>query len=200
MGPQGWCHAQKCPTLRYPKVGNRVPTFDRKWADGDPTCFMAEAEAALLKLGSVLLEPGAGVGKMMNIKLLANLGLHAEQHELEEEIVADCENVVKIASGEAGDRVKYKAAVASMQRRWRVFLAVHGIGDEQEPTDEMVQLFCGFMYRHRQRPSKIGRQGLGDSMAEMAQYILAQVRAALEPRAQPHERARLARGDEAVTR
>jgi hypothetical protein len=39
----------------------------------------------------------------------------------------------------------------------------------------MVKLFVGFMYTYRQRVSKTGRQGLGDSMAEMAQYILAQV-------------------------
>ena len=39
----------------------------------------------------------------------------------------------------------------------------------------MVKLFVGFMYLYRQRPSKVGRKGLGDSMAEMAQYILAQV-------------------------
>ena len=59
------------------------------------------------------------------------------------------------------------------------FLALHSIEREQEPTDEMVQSFCGFMYRHGQRASKAGRQGLGDSMAEMAQYILAQARAPL---------------------
>ena len=40
----------------------------------------------------------------------------------------------------------------------------------------MVQNFTAFMYKSRQRASKSGKLGLCDSMAEMAQYIFAQVR------------------------
>ena len=53
-----------------------------------------------------------------------------------------------------------------VKRRWKLFLALYDLG-EQEPTHEMVKLFVGFMYTYRQRTSKTGRQGLGDSMAEM---------------------------------
>ena len=135
-----------------------------------------EAEAALLKLAAALKQPGTApmVG---SLHCLGELGLDVVQRELESNIVADVANVITIANGEAGDRVKYKLAVAQMARRWEMYLAVHGIEREQEPTNEMVQNFCGFMYRYRQRASKVGRKGLGDSMAEMAQYILAQVRA-----------------------
>ena len=135
---------------------------------------MAEAEAALQKLAAAIKQAGT-TPKVSSLQLLGELGLDVAPGELEADIVADVANVIAVANGEAGDRVKYKAAVAQMARRWEIFLAVHGIELEQQPTDEMVQSFCGFMYRYRQRASKAGRQGLGDSMAEMAQYILAQV-------------------------
>ena len=82
--------------------------------------------------------------------------------------------LVKNADGPSGDKVKYEHAVSSMVKRWKLFLALNDVG-EQAPTLEMVKLFVGFMYTYRQRASKTGRQGLGDCMAEMAQYILAQV-------------------------
>ena len=136
---------------------------------------MAEAEAALEQLAAALKLPGTTTN-VASLQLLGELGLDGVQRELEADIVADVANVVAIANGEAGNRVKYKAAVAQMTRRWELFLALHGIDSEQETTHEMVQSFCGFMYRYRQRASKVGRKGLGDSMAEMAQYILAQDR------------------------
>jgi len=70
--------------------------------------------------------------------------------------------------------VKYKAAVEQWVRRWHVFTALYDLAENVEPTNELVQLFTGFMYKNRQRSSRSGRQGLGDSMAEMAQHILAQ--------------------------
>ena len=136
---------------------------------------MAEAEAALEQLAAALKLPGTTTS-VASLQLLGELGLDGVQRELEADIVADVANVVAIANGEAGNRVKYKAAVAQMTRRWELFLVLYGIDSEQEPTHEMVQSFCGFMYRYRQRASKVGRKGLGDSMAEMAQYILAQDR------------------------
>ena len=47
--------------------------------------------------------------------------------------------------GPAGDQVKYEHAVGSMVKRWKLFVALYDLG-EQEPTHEMVKLFVGFMY------------------------------------------------------
>ena len=54
-------------------------------------------------------------------------------------------------------------------------MAVADIDDMHEPTLEMAKRFAVFLFKTRQRRSKIGRHGLGDSVAEMAQYTLAQV-------------------------
>ena len=72
---------------------------------------------------------------MSSLQLLGELGLDVAQGELEADIVADVASVIAIANGEAGDRVKYKAAVAQMARRWQIFLAVHGIELEQEAAE-----------------------------------------------------------------
>ena len=64
-----------------------------------------------------------------------------------------------------------------MHKRWLLFLGLHKIGMEREPDLEMAEKFTTFMYKFRQRASSAGKIGLGDSMGEMAQYILAQVRA-----------------------
>ena len=132
----------------------------------------AAAAAALHELGATLKK--SGTTQLATLKLLGDLGLNEDEEALEADELAEIASVVEKADGEAGDRVKYEYAVGSMVRRWKLFLALHGFGEEQ-PTHEMVKLFVGFMYLYRQRPSKVGRQGLGDSMAEMAQYILAQV-------------------------
>ena len=135
----------------------------------------AAAEAALQKIADALKQPGT-TAKVASLQLLGELGLDAVEREFKDDIILDVANVISVANGEAGDRVKYKAAVAQAARRWELFLAVYGIDREQEPTDEMVQSFVGFMYLYRQRASRTGRQGLGDSVAEMAQYILPQAR------------------------
>ena len=41
--------------------------------------------------------------------------------------------------------MKYEHAVGSMVKRWKLFLALYDLG-EQEPTHEMVKFFVGFMY------------------------------------------------------
>ena len=44
--------------------------------------------------------------------------------------------------------MKYEHAVGSMVKRWKLFVALYDLG-EQEPTHEMVKLFVGFMYTYR---------------------------------------------------
>ena len=133
----------------------------------------AKAAAALRELGATL-KASATAPKLKTLQLFKDLGLDEEEDELELNIMEEIASLVKNADGPAGDRVKYEHAVGSMVKRWKLFVALYDLG-EQEPTHEMVKLFVGFMYTYRQRTSKTGRQGLGDSMAEMAQYILAQV-------------------------
>jgi hypothetical protein len=135
----------------------------------------AAASASLRELAAALKASGTAP-KLQTLQLLGSLGLDDEQDALEAELMNEVVSAVEKADGPAGDRVKYEYAVGSMVRRWQLFLALHKLG-EQEPTHEMVKLFVGFLYTFRQRSIKTGRQGLGDSMAEMAQYILAQVRA-----------------------
>ena len=108
------------------------------------------------------------------LQLFEDLDMHDEHEVLEHDIAADIASLIARADGAEGDRVKYVAATKSMLKRWMLFVAVHGCGDN-EPDLDMVKHFCGFMFNYRQRASRAGRHGLGDSMAEMAQYILAQV-------------------------
>ena len=135
----------------------------------------AAAAAAMRELGKTLMASGA-VPKLQTLQFLSELGLEDEEDALESDMINAVKSIIEEADGPAGDRVKYEYAVESMLRRWKLFVALHNFG-EQEPTHEMVRLYMGFMYSFRQRSIKTGRQGLGDSMAEMAQYILAQVRA-----------------------
>jgi hypothetical protein len=133
----------------------------------------AEAAAALRELGATL-KASTNAPKLHTLKVLHGLGLDEEEDELELSMMEELATLVKNADGPAGDQVKYEHAVGSMVKRWKLFVALYDLG-EQAPTLEMVKLFVGFMYTYRQRASKTGRQGLGDCMAEMAQYILAQV-------------------------
>ena len=153
-------------------------TFRKKWPVGARRCPMtakaeAEAAAALRELGATM-KASTNAPKLHTLKLLNELGLDEEEDELELSMMEELATLVKNADGPAGDKVKYEHAVNSMAKRWKLFLALYDLG-EQAPTLEMVKLFVGFMYTYRQRVSKTGRQGLGDCMAEMAQYILAQV-------------------------
>ena len=56
-----------------------------------------------------------------------------------------------------------------------LFAAVQNFPKEYEPAVEDMFKSAAFMYSQRQRMSVTGRPGLGDSVAEMAQYTLAQV-------------------------
>ena len=113
--------------------------------------------------------------QLQKAAVLDKFGFDDEKLELQERIVADVLRSMEHADGAAGDAEKYKYAVLQMAQRWRIFVAIFDF-DEQEPTLEMVKQFTIFMYKNRQRGSKVGRHGLGDSVAKMAQYTLAQVR------------------------
>ena len=120
----------------------------------------AKAAAALRELGATL-KASATAPKLKTLQLFKDLGLDEEEDELELNIMEEIASLVKNADGPAGDQVKYEHAVGSMVKRWKLFVALYDLG-EQEPTHEMVKLFVGFMYTYRQRTSKTGRQGLGD--------------------------------------
>ena len=134
----------------------------------------AEAEAALRELAAVLSKAETML-PLAALRVLGELACTDEHDELEAEVREDIAAMLAKAAGDAGDPVKYKAAVEQWVRRWHVFTALYDLAENVEPTDELAQLFTGFMYKNRQRSSRSGRQGLGDSMAEMAQHILAQV-------------------------
>ena len=132
------------------------------------------AEAAMRELAAVLKKAEA-MAPLTALKVLGELACMDEHDELEAELRGDVEASLEKADGEAGDAVKYKASLSQMARRWQLFSALYGIEETAEPTQELIQLFTAFMYKFRQRCSRSGRKGLGDSMAEMAQHILAQV-------------------------
>ena len=132
------------------------------------------AEAALRELAAVLAKSET-MQPLAALRVLGELACTDEHDALEAELRDDIAAMLAKAAGDAGDPVKYKAAVEQWVRRWHVFTALYDLAENVEPTNELVQLFTGFMYKNRQRSSRSGRQGLGDSMAEMAQHILAQV-------------------------
>ena len=138
---------------------------------------MAGDAAEALRQAGLALSTSGTTTALQAWQLLKEFGLDDEQQQLEEEITAEVAASLEKAEGEAGDRVKYKAAVKQMTNRWELFRLVHGIGAETEPTLHMVKEFCAFMYKTRQRNSTVGRQGLGDAVAKMAQHVLAQARA-----------------------
>ena len=130
----------------------------------------AEMEAAMRALGAEIMKSKT-MSKLGALKVMGELSLYEEEQALGEEIVADIASAIERAEGPDGDKVKYEYAVRQMERRWRLFVGLFDIGDE-EPTCEIVRKFCGFMYRTRQNNSTSGRQGLGDAMAKMAKYTL----------------------------
>ena len=104
----------------------------------------AKAAAALRELGATL-KASATAPKLKTLQLFKDLGLDEEEDELELNIMEEIASLVKNADGPAGDQVKYEHAVGSMVKRWKLFVALYDLG-EQEPTHEMVKLFVGFMY------------------------------------------------------
>ena len=130
------------------------------------------AEKALKKLGAAVRKSDAYV-RLQKRQLFDLLELEDEFLSQEEELRAEAATIAMLAESAAGDRVKYKHAARQMQRRWELYLDLYDKRGEQ-PSLEMVKLFTTFMYTSRQRRSSAGRQGLGDSVAVMAEYTLAQ--------------------------
>ena len=91
-----------------------------------------DAAEALRQAGLALSTSGTTTA-LQAWQLLKEFGLDDEQQQLEEEITAEVAAALEKAEGEAGDRVKYKAAVKQMTNRWELFRLVHGIGAETEP-------------------------------------------------------------------
>ena len=146
------------------------------------TQALSDAEDAELALVE-LCKSSSLMTEKAKVELLSALE-HAEaRDEVVLSFIDDIEKTVELAASDAGERVKYLAACRQMKKRWEVFLALMMIPEDHEPELSDMPKFNAFMYTHRQTRSVAGRQGLGDSVAEMAQYILAQVRTgdAVEP-------------------
>ena len=135
----------------------------------------AEIEAALGAVGAAVRSSSLHTN-LDKQELLGALELDDDAEANATEIKEMLEAAQAFADGEAGDRVKYIAAGKSMLKRWRLFLTIYDVEEASAPTAELVKAFTVFLFKCRQRRSVHGRQGLGDSMGEMAQYILAQVR------------------------
>ena len=69
--------------------------------------------------------------KLKTLQLLDGLGLDDEEEALEAAMFDEVVSAVAAADGEAGDKVKYEYAVQSMVRRWKLFLALSGSGEQQ---------------------------------------------------------------------
>ena len=141
-----------------------------------PSMIIAEATSgaaqALKELGAAVRKSKSYVS-LQKRELFDLLELQDEFQSQEDELRAEVATMEMLAASESGDRVKYKQAALQMQRRWELFLDLHDKRDEQ-PSLKLVEHFTTFMFTTRQRRSSAGRQGLGDSVAVMAQYILAQ--------------------------
>ena len=135
----------------------------------------ADVAAALASVGKAVR--GSSVhSNLQKRELLSALELDDDAEVNAEELKAELRAAEAFADGEAGDRVKYMAAGKSMLKRWRLCLAIYNTDETEVPTAAMAKAFTVFLFKCRQRRSVHGREGLGDSMGEMAQYTLAQVR------------------------
>jgi hypothetical protein len=134
----------------------------------------AAAEAARRELGAVLRQ--SAMPALMLRELLEALDLKDERVLLDADICERMGEAGALADSEAGDRKKYMAVGESTLRRWDIFLAVKTISDTEQPTFRMVKEFADFMYTTRQRASSAGKEGLGDSIAHVAEHVLPQVR------------------------
>ena len=112
---------------------------------------------------------------LARLQLLESMEAPEEHDELLAEITNDIERIKEKAQSSAGERKKYLYAGEQMKKRWVLFAALHNLPNDYTPAVEDMRKFAAFMYTQRQRRSVTGRPGLGDSIAEMAQYTLAQV-------------------------
>ena len=107
----------------------------------------------------------SNASSLMKISHLQSLELWGEAEALQEEVVEMLEATKAYAEGSAGDSHKYMAAAEVVKGRWLLFQAVQGYLAIEAccPTIEMVERFTVFMGTTRQKRSREGRLGLGDS-------------------------------------
>ena len=84
----------------------------------------AEAEAAMGDLAAALMR-GGSMPMLAARSVLDALERHEDLMELDASVLVAVQRMDASAQGEAGDAKKYKAAKASMLRRWNLFLVVH---------------------------------------------------------------------------
>ena len=154
------------------------PTFQASMATGRGAKPIDAAQASLRELCSVL-ESSESTPALVTRNVLSNLGMVDDVQQLDAAMADDVKNAERLADGEAGNSIKYEAAAVQMRNRWELFLAIYVDGVCSEPTLDLVKAFTVFIFKFRQRWSSSGRVGLGDAVAHMAQYVLAQVRVRL---------------------
>ena len=145
-------------------------------ADGEAAAEAAADVAAALATVGRAMRGSSMHSNLQKREMLSALELEDDAEANAEELKEELRAAEAFADGEAGDRVKYMAAGKSMLKRWRLCLAIFNIDEAELPTEAMAKSFTVFLFKCRQKRSVHGREGLGDSMGEMAQYTLAQVR------------------------
>ena len=129
----------------------------------------------LLELtAAALQQPCLSKPLLKRVEVMKELQLAEEAATAETEIREMLEAAKTIAAGERGDSMKYEKAAQTVERRWRLYLAVYGYSANKQPTLEMAQEFAVFMFKTRLYRSREDRMGLGDSAVLLARYTLAQ--------------------------
>ena len=132
---------------------------------------LAVAERELAKV----MKQSTELTALARLQLLDSMDAAEEHDELLAEMTSDIEKISEKAQGSAGERKKYLYAGEQMKKRWMLFAALVNLPKEYEPAVLDMRKYAAFMYSQRQRMSVTGRPGLGDSIARMAQFTLAQV-------------------------
>ena len=77
------------------------------------------------------------------------LRLEEEEAALEAETKELVEAAQACAEGKEGDSGKYEKAGEMVENRWRLFLAVMGCSEEQQPIVSMMEEYAAFMFKTR---------------------------------------------------
>lgn len=129
--------------------------------------------AAIEAVGEVL-QSSTKATPIQRMTLLAALGLEEDVEACCDELVEEIAAASELADGAAGDSPKYVLCVDTFLARWKLFLTVKRYESTQQPNVEMVVGFTVFMFKTRQNRARMGRQGLGDSSAKVAERVLMQ--------------------------
>ena len=165
--------ASRDKDAKSPSVAREAPIICTAEDERVMQAARCVADLAMRELGWVV-RTSSNRTSLDKLSLLKDIS-EEDEVKLEDDLREELLSVRAFADGEAGDRKKYVAAGKQQMVRWRIFLAVHGIDDTEQPTRDMVKKYAVFMFKTRQRRSMAGKAGLSDSAAEMAQYTLAQV-------------------------